>query len=128
MRRWWARLLLAGWLALGASCGGAPRGEAPESAGDTNAAEEIVDDEPEGRPSIREVMAAHRDAWMARPDVTGMGIGRCDGEPCIVVYLIRRTEDVEEAIPPRVSGYPVRLEVTGRVVPREPPDDADGGG
>jgi hypothetical protein len=83
------------------------------------------DGEREGA-TLRQVMEEHRDGWMARPEVTGMGIGRCDGEPCIVLYLIRRSEEAEAALPDSVQGYPVRLEVTGRVVPRDPPADTAG--
>lgn len=69
-------------------------------------------------PGIHEVMARHRDAWMERSDVVGTGIGRCEGEPCVVIYLRRRTEEAEDALPDCVEGYVVRLEETGRVTPR----------
>ncbi len=82
-----------------------------------------MDDGERERPSLRQVMEEHRDGWMDRPEVTGVGLGRCEGEPCIVLYLIRASEEAEEALPDSVQGYPVRLEVTGRVVPRDPPDD-----
>lgn len=120
-----AAALLAVLLAVGAGCGGPPRGESPP---DTTDREETMEDTSEARPSIRDVMDMHRDTWMDRPEVTGVGVGRCDGEPCIVLYLIRPTDAAERDLPDSVEGYPVRLEVTGRVVPRRPPDDtADGG-
>ena len=79
--------------------------------------------------SIGDVVAAHRDAWMKRPEVTGVGIGRCEGEPCIVLYLLRRTDELEASLPASVEGHPVRLEVTGRIEPRRPPEaDAGEGG
>lgn len=82
----------------------------------------------DGRP-IDEVLATHREGWLARPGVTGVGVGRCDGKPCIVLYLVRRTDELEASLPDSVEGHPVRLQVTGRVEPREPPeaDTADGG-
>jgi hypothetical protein len=68
---------------------------------------------------VEEVLDRHREAWMARPEVTGTGIGLCDGRPCLVVYLLRRTKEVEAFLPDTVEGHPVRLEVTGRVEPRD---------
>lgn len=87
-----------------------------------------MDDGERERPSLREVMEEHREGWMERPEVTGMGIGRCGGEPCIVLYLVRPSEEAETTLPDSVQGYPVRLEVTGRVVPRDPPEDTAGDG
>lgn len=124
-RRLWPAGLLAGLLILGTACGGAPPGEPGP---DTTAGEPSMDESETGRPSIRQVMDRHREDWMARPEVTGMGIGRCEGEPCIVLYLIRESEEAERALPDSVGSYPVRLEVTGRIVPRTPPEDtADDG-
>lgn len=110
---------------LGTACGGSPGGEtAPDTAG----REETMDRGPDPRPPIREVLEEHRDAWLERPEVNGVGIGRCEGEPCIVLYLIRRTDGVEAALPDSVDGYPLRLEVTGRMEPRQPPEDTAGDG
>lgn len=96
-------------------------GEAVPVARDTiSVREERMTETPDR--SIHEVLEAHREDWMVRPEVTGTGIGRCDEQPCIVVYLLRSGPDVEAALPDTVEGYPVRLEVTGRVEPR------DGGG
>lgn len=79
--------------------------------------------------SIHEVLAAHREAWMARPEVTGTGIGRCGEEPCIVVYVLRRTGEVEAALPDSVEGHRVRLEETDRFEAGGGPDDSsDAGG
>lgn len=105
------------------ACGPAPRaGSGEEGAADTATREDTMGgDRVPGR-SIAEVVAAHRDAWMDRPEVTGVGIGRCEGTPCIVLYLLRRTDELEASLPDSVEGHPVRLEVTGRVEPRRPPD------
>lgn len=85
-----------------------------------------MSDTADGDRSVHDVLEQHRAEWMEHPDVTGVGVGSCDGEPCLVVYLIRRSEDVVRALPDRVDGYPVRLEVTGRVVPRPAPGDTGG--
>lgn len=89
---------------------------------------DTVSEEPGPGRSIHEVLEEHRETWMARPEVTGTGIGRCEGDPCIVLYLLRRTEAVQEAVPDSVDGHPVRLEVTGRIEPRSGPADTAGEG
>lgn len=63
--------------------------------------------------TIEEVQEAHTPAWMEIAGVIGTGIGLCNEEPCIKVFVARRTEEIEEKIPEEVEGYPVRIEVTG---------------
>jgi hypothetical protein len=63
--------------------------------------------------SIQEVQEAHTPAWMSIPGVVGTGIGRCDGEPCIKVFVAQRTSEIDRRIPDHVEGYPVSVEVTG---------------
>ena len=121
-------VLVFGLFASEAGCGGPPREEPPEARSDTSERETAVNEGAGPRASIREVMEAHRDEWMSRPGVTGMGLGRCDGEPCIVLYLLRRTEALASELPDTVEGYPVRLEVTGGFEARPPPGDTGGNG
>jgi hypothetical protein len=45
--------------------------------------------------SIQEVQEAHTPAWMSIPGVVGTGIGQCDGEPCIKVFVAQRTTEVD---------------------------------
>ncbi len=63
--------------------------------------------------SIQEVQEAHTPAWMSIPGVVGTGIGQCDGEPCIKVFVAQRTTEVDRQIPDQIEGYPVSVEVTG---------------
>ncbi len=63
---------------------------------------------------IQDVLAAHTDAWMAIPGVVGMGIGECEGRPCIKVFLASRTPGLAEKFPSALEGYRVILEVTGQ--------------
>ena len=72
--------------------------------------------------TIQEVKEARAEGWMALPGVTGVGIGLCDGEECLRVFLARPSPEAEDAIPERVEGYRVELEVTGSVRPRTSPD------
>lgn len=52
---------------------------------------------------------------MAVPGVVGTAIGRCDGAPCIRVFLADSGGPARQRIPARLEGYVVRLEVTGRI-------------
>lgn len=70
------------------------------------------------RPTIEEVQEAYTERWMRLPGVVGTGIGLCEGEPCIRVFLSRPSPEARDAIPSRVEGYAVDLEVTGEVEPR----------
>ena len=71
-------------------------------------------------PTIEEVQERYTPEWMALADVVGTGIGSCEGEPCIRVFLARPSPEAEESIPPEVEGYRVELEVTGEFRPRSP--------
>lgn len=108
-----AALVLVLAAAVAAACGPASDGGA-DGTRDRGQRRDTMARDAGGERSIHEALAAHREAWMARPEVTGTGIGRCGEEPCIVVYLLRRTEEVEAALPDSVGGHRVRLEVTGR--------------
>ena len=79
---------------------------------------ESPQEEEMSQPTIEEVQDAHTEEWMALPGVVGTGIGLCDGEPCIRVFLSRPSPETEEAIPSRVEGYPVDVRVTGEIEPR----------
>ena len=50
---------------------------------------------------------------MALPGVVGTAQGLCHGKPCIIVLVIRKTVELERAIPSSLEGYPVVLEETG---------------
>ena len=76
----------------------------------------------EGDPAVQpieEVLADHTQEWMSIAGVVGTGIGTCEGDPCIVVYVAERTSEIAEAIPQEVEGHRVRLEETGEFRPRD---------
>lgn len=93
------------WLAIlsaaPTACAGGGAGESKERAGEGVSR------------SIEEVQEAHTPEWMEIPGVVGTGIGLCDEEPCIKVFVARRTEEIEREVPEKVEGYRVRIEVTG---------------
>lgn len=101
-------------VALAAAACAPPSPDGSDPARDTVQRRDTMARDAGDRRSIHDVLADRREAWMARPEVTGLGVGRCGEEPCIVVYLLRSTPEAEEAFPDTVEGHPVRLEVTGR--------------
>lgn len=80
-----------------------------------NAGGQAVADAPK---TIEAVLAAHTDSLMAVPGVLGTAIGRCDGAPCIRILVNRVSDEVQRRIPSQLEGFPVRIDVTGRIVPR----------
>ena len=64
---------------------------------------------------IEEVLKKYADNLMSLSDVVGVGQGLCDGEPCIKVFVIKKTQELEEKIPGKIEGYNLKIEETGRV-------------
>jgi hypothetical protein len=75
------------------------------------------EDEMTGR-TIEEVLEAHTAEWMTIPGVVGTGIGLCEEEPCIRIFLSRASPEAEESIPERIEGFRVERVVTGEFRPR----------
>ena len=48
---------------------------------------------------------------LGKPGVTGTAVGESGGAPCLLVYL--SDGSARKAIPGRVAGVPVKVEVTG---------------
>lgn len=65
--------------------------------------------------TIEDVLKEHANNLMAISGVVGTGQGLCEGEPCIKVFLIKKTQKLEEKIPREIEGYKVKIEETGRV-------------
>jgi hypothetical protein len=65
---------------------------------------------------IKTVMEAHVGELMAIPGVVGVAIGALeDGKSCIRVLLAEDTKELRDKIPSELGGYPVDIEVTGRI-------------
>ena len=65
--------------------------------------------------SIKEVLKEHAKALISIPGVVGAGEGLCEGEPCIKVFVIKKTPEIEKTLPSTLEGYPVRIEETGEI-------------
>jgi hypothetical protein len=76
---------------------------------------------PEGNPMtakpIDEVLRTHAKAIMSIPGVVGIGQGLCEGKPCIKVFVIKKTQELDQKIPSVLEGYPVAIEETGKIRP-----------
>ena len=64
---------------------------------------------------IGEVLRESTKAIMSVPGVVGMGQGLCGGKPCIKVFVIKKTPDLDQRIPETLGGHPVVVEETGKV-------------
>lgn len=70
------------------------------------------------RKSIDRVMQEHVSSLMAISGVAGVAIGEgSDGEPCILVLIVERREELLRRIPRSLDGYPVKIEVSGKIEP-----------
>jgi hypothetical protein len=71
--------------------------------------------------TIGEVLKEHTPELMSTPGVVGTAQSLCDGQPCIKVFAVKKTPDLEQKIPDSLEGYPVVLEETGtfRALPRK---------
>jgi hypothetical protein len=65
--------------------------------------------------TIEQVLKEHSNELMSIPGVVGTAQGLCDGQPCIKIFVIKKTSEIEEKIPETLEGYPVEIESTGEI-------------
>jgi hypothetical protein len=65
--------------------------------------------------TIMQAQEALTDSVMALPGVTGIGIGECEGAPCIKVMVAQATAELSAKIPTMFEGFPVVVEETGEI-------------
>jgi hypothetical protein len=63
--------------------------------------------------TIEEVLKEHTGELMSVPGVVGTAEGLCDDRPCIKVYVVKRSPEIDNRIPDTLEGYPIKIEVTG---------------
>ena len=69
--------------------------------------------EPMKQKPIEEVLKAHTDHLMSIAGVVGTAIGESEGKPCIKVYVVKKTKEIEQRIPTVLEGHKVVIEETG---------------
>ena len=62
---------------------------------------------------LEEVLKEHTDELMSITGVVGTAQGICNNNPCIKVFVIEITKDIDQRIPDEIDGYPVEVEETG---------------
>jgi len=64
---------------------------------------------------IEEVIKERGQQIMAIPNVVGIGEGLCDDKPCIKVFVVEITSELEQKIPKELACYPVEIVETGEI-------------
>ena len=64
--------------------------------------------------TISEVLKDRTEALMSIRGVVGTGQGLCGGKPCIKVYVVERTPEVEEKVRKILDPYPHSIQESGR--------------
>ena len=97
---------LIGVLGLAVVLGGAhaPARDAAADAGKGKAMAEM---------SITQALKEATPALMKIEGVVGTAQGRCEGAPCIKVYVAKKTPELLRQIPAAIAGHPVAVEETG---------------
>jgi len=74
--------------------------------------------ENESMRSLQQVQESHTKELMAIPGVVGTAIGQSeDGSPALLVFVEEKTDEITRKVPTELEGYPVRIQVTGKIVP-----------
>ncbi len=73
--------------------------------------EESEDKMPEK--TIEEVLKEHNNKLMSIPGVVGTAEGMCNSTPCIKVFVITKTPELERQIPKIIDVFVVDVEETG---------------
>src|SRR5438874_13831755 len=76
-----------------------------------------MENSPQPKRDINAVLAAHDKELLAIPDVVGVYVGTLQDRrtPCLKVMLARKNSEAERKIPKVIEGYPVVVEVTGKI-------------
>ncbi len=72
--------------------------------------------------TIEAAQAKLTDRVMALPGVVGIGIGECEGAPCIKIFVVQRTEELDRQVPSTFEGFRVTIEESGEI--RARPSDS----
>ncbi len=72
------------------------------------------------RKDINEVLREHDRELMAIPGVVGVYVGLMPDKkaPCLKVMVVKKTKELKKKIPASLGGYPVVIEESGVIHPR----------
>lgn len=70
--------------------------------------------------TIETVLKEQTERLMSLPGVVGTGQGECKGQPCITVFVVKKTPDLLKQIPSEIQGYEVVIQETGDIRALEP--------
>ena len=62
---------------------------------------------------VEEVLKKYTQNLMTISGVVGTGQGLCNGKSCIKVFVVKKTPELEDKIPEKLEGYPVKIKETG---------------
>ncbi len=48
------------------------------------------------------------------------GVGKCSGQPCIKVFVVKKTVDLLKQLPAVIEGYTVEVQETGEIRALDP--------
>src|SRR3972149_6716474 len=70
---------------------------------------------------IEEVLKDRTDPLMSLRGVVGTAQGLCEGKPCVKIFVIKKTPELERRIRNLLEGYPAVIEEPGetRALPEE---------
>ena len=64
---------------------------------------------------LQDVLKDHTDRLMSIPGVIGTAQALCDEEPCMKVYVTRKTPELLQQIPTQLEGYRVEIQEIGEI-------------
>ena len=70
--------------------------------------------------AIEAVLKEHTDSLMSLPGVVGTALGECSGQPCIKVFVVKKTVELVKQIPSEIEGYEVAVQETGEIRALDP--------
>jgi hypothetical protein len=74
-----------------------------------------------GEQTIEDVLEKRTAELMSVPGVVGTAQGLCNDEPCIRVFVIKKTPEIDRDIPDMLEGFKVVVEESGEI--RALPED-----
>ena len=80
------------------------------------------EEKPVPEKSIQQALSEHTDSLMALPGIVGVAQGECSGQPCIRVFVAKKTEELLKLLPPLIEGYQVAVDETGEIKALEEED------